>query len=125
MNGHALSDAPAAAIVNSARDLVAMSLECALRHFGAVKLLYDRKSDDQREEIDGLIQQLLDSKANVGNAYIAMMILEVLQSEKTGRNDLWLATSGIRHNSKCAWFKRKRGRHCQPDEGRACNNCGG
>ena len=39
----------------------------------------------------------------------------------------WLnTTSGVRHNSECEQFgKTKRGRPCEPDEGRACGICGG
>ena len=38
----------------------------------------------------------------------------------------WLTiSSGVRHNSKCRWFKNSKGRMCAPDEGRACKVCGG
>jgi hypothetical protein len=43
-------------------------------------------------------------------------------SEKTH----WITTSsGIRHNSRCRYFKNSNGRMCTPDEGRACKICGG
>lgn len=39
----------------------------------------------------------------------------------------WLNTSsGVRHNNRCEQFgKTKRGRPCEPDEGRPCGICGG
>lgn len=34
--------------------------------------------------------------------------------------------SGVRHNRNCRWFGNTgNGRYCDPDEGRACRQCGG
>ena len=38
----------------------------------------------------------------------------------------WLTTSsGIRHNSKCRYYKKSKGRPCGAGEGRPCLKCGG
>ncbi len=38
----------------------------------------------------------------------------------------WLTTgSGIRHNSKCRYYGKSKGRPCRVDEGRPCQKCGG
>jgi len=39
----------------------------------------------------------------------------------------WLNTSsGVRHNERCEHFKNtKKGRHCGPNDGKACGICGG
>ena len=39
----------------------------------------------------------------------------------------WLNTaSNTRHNATCRYFRKtKRGRMCEPDEGKACKLCGG
>ena len=38
----------------------------------------------------------------------------------------WLTDkSGIRHNSKCRYYKNSQGHLCQRDDGRACKICGG
>ncbi len=40
--------------------------------------------------------------------------------------DYWLTTSsGVRHNSKCRYYKKSKGRPCGPNEGRPCKKCGG
>lgn len=40
--------------------------------------------------------------------------------------DYWLTTSsGIRHNSKCRYYKKSKGRPCNASEGRPCQKCGG
>ena len=45
----------------------------------------------------------------------------------TGNLSYWLNTgSGVRHNSTCDVFENtKRGRICEPKDGRACGVCGG
>jgi micrococcal nuclease len=38
----------------------------------------------------------------------------------------WLnASSSVRHNSKCQYCRKTKGRECGPNEGRACKICGG
>lgn len=38
----------------------------------------------------------------------------------------WLTIkSGIRHNTKCRYYKNSQGKPCAKDEGRACKICGG
>jgi len=38
----------------------------------------------------------------------------------------WITVkSGVRHNSKCRYFEKSKGRPCTKDEGRACKLCGG
>lgn len=38
----------------------------------------------------------------------------------------WLSTSsGLRHNSRCRYFRNSKGRTCGPSEGKACGICGG
>ena len=40
--------------------------------------------------------------------------------------DYWLTTgSEIRHNRKCRYFGKTKGRPCGPNEGRPCQKCGG
>lgn len=46
------------------------------------------------------------------------------QAASTG--NYWLTTSsGVRHNSKCRYYKTSKGRPCGPNEGRPCKKCGG
>jgi len=41
-------------------------------------------------------------------------------------NTHWLTIkSGVRHNSKCRYYKNSKGRPSTKDEGRACKICGG
>ena len=38
----------------------------------------------------------------------------------------WITqSSGVRHNSKCRYYQKSKGRACTKDEGRACKICGG
>ncbi len=38
----------------------------------------------------------------------------------------WLTTSSnVRHNSKCRYYQKTKGRPCGPDEGKPCKVCGG
>lgn len=37
----------------------------------------------------------------------------------------WLSTGGVRHNTKCRYYKLSAGRPCGPNEGKACKKCGG
>ena len=47
-------------------------------------------------------------------------------SEAAPAGDYWLTTSsGIRHNSKCRYYKKSKGRPCGANEGRPCKKCGG
>lgn len=38
----------------------------------------------------------------------------------------WLSSnSKVRHNSRCRWYMRSKGRACSANEGRGCKQCGG
>lgn len=38
----------------------------------------------------------------------------------------WMSTSsGLRHNSRCRYYRNSNGRTCGPNEGKACGICGG
>ncbi len=40
--------------------------------------------------------------------------------------DYWLtASSGVRHNSTCRYYKKSKGRPCTANEGQPCKKCGG
>jgi hypothetical protein len=47
--------------------------------------------------------------------------------EKTSaETGYWITDkSGIRHNSKCRYYKTSKGHFCGKDEGKACKICGG
>jgi hypothetical protein len=47
-------------------------------------------------------------------------------TELPAQNTHWITIfSGIRHNSKCKYYKNSQGRPCTKDEGKACRRCGG
>jgi micrococcal nuclease len=48
------------------------------------------------------------------------------QSEADQAKTFWLTTSSnVRHNSKCRYYQKSKGRPCGPDEGTPCKVCGG
>lgn len=48
------------------------------------------------------------------------------QPAASAGGDYWLTTSsGIRHNSKCRYYRKSKGRPCSATEGRPCQKCGG
>lgn len=48
------------------------------------------------------------------------------KEKTTVETGYWMTdSSGIRHNSKCRYYKNSKGHFCTKDEGRACKICGG
>ena len=52
-------------------------------------------------------------------------------NEHAGQNpavlneEYWLSSSNKRHNSKCRYFKKSKGKSCGKDDGTPCKICGG
>jgi micrococcal nuclease len=61
-----------------------------------------------------------DAKANNPNTP------KTTKSQADQTQDYWLtASSNVRHNSKCRYYQKTKGRPCGPNEGTPCKVCGG
>jgi micrococcal nuclease len=65
-------------------------------------------------------QDPFNAKANDANAP------KTLKSPADQKQEYWLTTSSnVRHNSKCRYYQKTKGRPCGPNEGTPCKICGG
>ena len=87
------------------------------------------KQDDQVPDLSRLFEAQTPAAAIEAAAHVqpAPLPAETAQPPAASpAGDYWLtASSGIRHNSKCRYYRKSKGRPCSAAEGRPCQKCGG
>jgi hypothetical protein len=71
-----------------------------------------------------LVTSLCLASGGVGTAEVRALSVERVAADAQLTH--WLtASSGIRHNKNCRYYKNSKGRACSSTEGKACKKCGG
>ena len=128
---------------------------CLITDFGVVRVPMEKLSEASRKqlgigkesdvaslrqriaELEQLVEKLreenamLRRKTGQGSPTIQPLTgggnagIQPAESNSVEGGGYWLSSTGKRHNSRCRYYKKSKGRPCGPSEGVACKICGG